>query len=196
VTRGPRLVFLGKQGAGKGTQGERVAVHYGIQHLSTGQLFRDSAEAGVKAGMEAKEYMDRGELVPDDIVVDVVEERFQNPAEVQHGFVLDGFPRTEIQAGELDRILGPNHPLDVVLDLDVPKRLCIERLLGRGREDDTEESIGRRLELYEQETKPLIDLYALRGLLVQVDGVGDEDDVHRRVLDAIDARIDPIIAEL
>lgn len=189
-------MILGKQGAGKGTQGERIAAHYGVQHLSTGQLFRDSAEVGVKAGIEAKEYMDRGELVPDDIVVDVVEERFSNPKEVENGFVLDGFPRTAIQAGELDRILGDDHPLDVVVDLDVPTSMCIERLLGRGRDDDTEESIGRRLELYEQETKPLIDLYAMRGLLLKVDGVGDQDDVHRRALDAIEARFDPVIAEL
>jgi adenylate kinase len=196
VKRGPRVVMLGKQGAGKGTQGERIAAHYGIQHLSTGQLFRDSAEVGVKAGLEAKEYMDRGELVPDDIVLDVVEERFQNPAEVENGFVLDGFPRTETQAGELDRILGPKHPLDVVINLEVPTRMCIERLLGRGRDDDTEESIERRLELYDQETKPLVDLYALRGQLVPVDGVGDEDVVHKRILDSIAARFDPDIAEM
>jgi adenylate kinase len=189
------LVILGKQGAGKGTQGERLARYFSIQHLSTGQLFRDSAEVGVKAGLEAKEYMDRGELVPDDIVVDVVEERFQNPREVEPGFVLDGFPRTENQAEELDRILG-DLPLDLVLDIEVPTRMAIERLLGRGREDDTEESIERRLELYDQETKPLVDLYADRGLLVPVSGVGDEDEVYKRILDAIEARFDPIIAEV
>jgi adenylate kinase len=196
VNRGPRLVILGKQGAGKGTQGVLLASHYGIQHLSTGQLFRDSAEVGVKAGLEAKEYMDRGELVPDDIVVDVVEERFQNPAEVENGFVLDGFPRTETQAEELDRILGAKNPLDLVVDLDVPKGLCIERLLDRGREDDTRDSIDRRLELYEQETKPLLDLYRARGQLVQVDGVGDEDAVHERLLAAIDERFDQVTAEV
>ena len=159
MKRGPRLVILGKQGAGKGTQGERLAEHFNTQHLSTGQLFRDSAAVGVPAGLEAKAYMDRGELVPDEIVVDVVAERFSNPAEVEHGFVLDGFPRTENQAEELDRILGTHYPLDLVMDLDVPTDMAIERLLGRGREDDTEESIRRRLELYDQETKPLIDLY-------------------------------------
>jgi adenylate kinase len=190
------LVILGKQGAGKGTQGERLAAHYSIQHLSTGQLFRDSAEVGVKAGLEAKEYMDRGELVPDDIVVDVVEERFQNPREVEPGFLLDGFPRTEIQAEELDRILGPEHPLDLVIDLQVPTKLCIERLLGRGRDDDTEESIERRLELYDQETKPLVDLYAGRGQLVAVNGVGAEDDVYLRILEAVGSRLDVDVAEM
>ncbi|MGZ6974660.1 MAG: adenylate kinase family protein, partial [Acidimicrobiia bacterium] len=142
----------------------------------------------IPAGLEAKAFMDRGELVPDEIVVDVVEERFSNPAEVEHGFVLDGFPRTENQAEELDRILGASNPLDLVVDLDVPTDMAIERLLGRGREDDNGESIRRRLELYEQETKPLIDLYRKRGLLVQVDGVGEEDEVFKRLLDAIDAR--------
>jgi adenylate kinase len=181
------LIILGKQGAGKGTQGERLAEHFHCQHLSTGQLFRDSAAVGVPAGLKAKEYMDRGELVPDDIVVDVVEERFSNPAEVQNGFVLDGFPRTENQAEELDRILGVQYPLDLVIDLDVPTDLVIERLLGRGRDDDNQESIRRRLELYDQETKPLIDLYRGRGLLVQIDGVGEEEKVFERILDAIAA---------
>ncbi|MGZ7016682.1 MAG: adenylate kinase [Acidimicrobiia bacterium] len=188
MKRGARLVILGKQGAGKGTQGERLCRHFNTQHLSTGQLFRDSAAVGIPAGLEAKAFMDRGELVPDEIVVDVVEERFSNPAEVEYGFVLDGFPRTENQAEELDRILGASNPLDLVVDLDVPTDMAIERLLGRGREDDNGESIRRRLELYEQETKPLIDLYRKRGLLVQVDGVGEEDEVFKRLLDAIDAR--------
>jgi adenylate kinase len=187
VSRGARLIILGKQGAGKGTQGQRLAQHFGCQHLSTGQLFRDSAAVGVPAGLKAKEYMDRGELVPDEIVVDVVEERFSNPKEVENGFILDGFPRTENQAEELDRILGDEYPLDLVLDIDVPTDLAIERLLGRGREDDNHESIRRRLELYEQETKPLVDLYAKRGLLVQIDGVGEEDKVFQRILDVITA---------
>jgi adenylate kinase len=193
VSRGARLIILGKQGAGKGTQGQRLAEHFQCQHLSTGQLFRDSAAVGVPAGLKAKEYMDRGELVPDELVVEVVEERFSNPAEVENGFILDGFPRTENQAEELDRILGQKYPLDLVLDIDVPTDIVIERLLGRGREDDNHDSIRRRLELYEQETKPLIDLYAKRGLLVQVDGVGEEDKVFQRILDVISAldRLDP-----
>jgi adenylate kinase len=196
VKRGPRLVILGKQGAGKGTQGLRLAKHYNTQHLSTGQLFRDSAEVGVAAGLEAKGYMDRGELVPDDIVVAVVEERFSNPAEVEPGFVLDGFPRTATQADELDRILGEHHALDVVVDLEVPTDMAIERLLGRAREDDTEESIRRRLELYDQETKPLIDRYREANLLVSVNGVGDEEDVYQRLLAAIDADFDPLTADI
>lgn len=183
-------MLLGKQGAGKGTQSELLAAHFGMQHLSTGQLFRDSATAGVPAGLEAKEYMDRGELVPDDIVVAVVEERFGNPSEVEPGFVLDGFPRTENQAVELDRILGARG-LDLVVDIDVPTEVVLARLAARNREDDTEDGIRRRLELYETETKPLVDFYRGRGLLVTIDGVGEEREVHERVVAAIDSRFDP-----
>lgn len=185
--RGPRIVLLGKQGSGKGTQGARLATHYGMQHLSTGQLFRDSAEVGVRAGLEAKSYMDRGELVPDDLVVAVVEERFGNPGEVEPGFVLDGFPRTRQQALELDRILG-DRGLDIVIDLEVPSDVVVERMRSRGREDDTEESIRKRLALYESETKPLVDFYRDRSLLVTVDGLGTEADVERSLLAAIASR--------
>ena len=195
MTRGPRLVLLGKQGAGKGTQGELLAARFGVQHLSTGQMFRDSAAAGVRAGLEAKAFMDRGELVPDELVVAVVDERFRNPREVEPGFVLDGFPRTANQAVELDRVLG-RHTLDIVVDLDVPTEIVIERLVARAREDDNHESIRRRLELYEQETKPLVDFYRERGLLVSVDGVGDEAEVQRRILDAVDAHFDPLATEV
>jgi adenylate kinase len=185
--RGPRIVLLGKQGSGKGTQGARLATHFGMQHLSTGQLFRDSAEVGVPAGLEAKSYMDRGELVPDNLVVAVVEERFGNPGEVEPGFVLDGFPRTRQQALELDRILG-ERGLDIVIDLEVPSDVVVERMRSRGREDDTEESIRKRLALYESETKPLVDFYRDRSLLVTVDGLGSEEDVERSLLAAIAGR--------
>ncbi len=185
--RGPRIVLLGKQGSGKGTQGERLAAKFGMQHLSTGQLFRDSADAGVHAGLEAKAFMDRGELVPDDLVVAVVEERFQNPLEVEPGFVLDGFPRTRPQALELDRILG-TRPLDVVIDLDVPTEVAVERMRSRGREDDTEESIRRRLSLYDTETKPLVDFYRERSLLVTIDGLGSEDEVEAEMIAVVASR--------
>jgi adenylate kinase len=186
-TRGPRIVLLGKQGSGKGTQGERLAATFGMRHLSTGEMFRDSAEVGIPAGLEAKAYMDRGELVPDDIVVAVVEERFTNPHEVEHGFVLDGFPRTRQQALELDRILGTN-ALDLVIDLDVPTEVVVDRMRARGRDDDTDESIRRRLALYDSETKPLVDFYRERSLLTTIDGLGTEDEVAAAIADAITAR--------
>src|SRR5260370_35978222 len=119
TVRGPRLVLLGKQGAGKGTQAVRVAEHYGVHHLATGDLFREAASAGTDLGLEAKGYMDRGFLVPDDIVVGVVEEQLHTDDRAAHGFVLDGFPRTRPQAEELDRILD-DHPLDLAIDFDVP----------------------------------------------------------------------------
>ena len=184
-------MLLGRQGAGKGTQAARLAEVFGIQHLSTGKIFRDSADARVPAGLAAKEYMDRGELVPDDVVVAVVEERFANPVEVEHGFILDGFPRTLRQAHELDRILG-HHALDVVVNLEVPVEVVVERMLARGRDDDTEEVIRRRLDLYEEETLPLIVFYRRRGLLVTVDGLGTEEEVEARLLAAIDSRFDPV----
>jgi adenylate kinase len=188
-TRGPRIVLLGKQGSGKGTQGERLAARFGMQHLSTGQMLRDSASVGVEAGLAAKAFMDRGELVPDDVVLDVVRERFANPNEVLPGFVLDGFPRTGNQALELDEILA-EHPLDLVIDLDVPTDVVVKRMRARGREDDTEESILRRLELYDSETKPLVDFYRSRSILVRVNGLGSEEEVEAAILEAVESRFD------
>jgi adenylate kinase len=191
MSRGPRIVLLGRQGAGKGTQAELLAKRYGINHLSTGQLFRDSADAGIPVGLEARTYMDRGELVPDDIVVKVVDERFSNPAEIERGFVLDGFPRTQPQAEDLERVLAPAQ-LDIVIDLDVPDDVVVERMLERGRDDDTKESIKRRLELYEQETAPLVDFYRQRGLLTVVDGSGPVERINQRIVEAIDSRFQPV----
>jgi adenylate kinase len=214
----PRLVLLGKQGAGKGTQATRVAAHYEVPHLSTGDMFREQAALGTAFGLEAKRYMDEGELVPDEIVVGVVEECLAPGGPLDDGFVLDGFPRTLHQAQELDRVLG-RRPLDVVINIDVPRDIVLDRLAGRRvceqcnrvyhvdmppehdwicdtcggrvvqRADDTEEAIDRRLELYERETVPIIDYYRDRGLLEVVDGVGDGDDVSDRVFKSIDDRL-------
>src|SRR5437870_4945984 len=130
--RGPRLVLLGKQGAGKGTQAARVAEHYGVDHLATGDLFRAAARDGSTLGFEARRYMDRGELVPDDVVIGVVEAELgrDDRRMMVGGFVLDGFPRTRRQAEELDRALAGN-PLDVVIDLDVPTEVVMKRIAGR-----------------------------------------------------------------
>jgi len=216
VARGARIVLLGKQGAGKGTQAERLAEHYGIVHLSTGELFRAAARAGTAFGLEAKRYMDEGELLPDEIVVGVIEERFADNGHLRHGFVLDGFPRTGPQAHELNRVLD-GHPLDVAIELDVPTEIVLDRLAGRRacvdcganyhvnmppsqpwvcdncggkvvqRDDDTEEAVLRRIEIYESETLPVRDVYAEQGLLVTVDGVGDGDTVFERLTAAVDA---------
>ncbi|HEX5616167.1 MAG TPA: adenylate kinase [Acidimicrobiia bacterium] len=214
----PRLVLLGKQGAGKGTQARRLADHYEVVHLSTGELFRAQAEAGTLKGLEAKSYMDEGKLVPDDVVVAVVEECLRPGAPLAEGFVLDGFPRTLAQAEELDRIIG-DHPLDVVIDLDVPTEVVMDRLAGRRvckdcqrvyhvnmpptkpwvcdtcggevvqRDDDTPAAIAIRLDIYEQETVPIIEYYRERGQLVVVDGVGTGDDVFDRLVRVVDEQL-------
>ena len=215
TARKPRLVLLGKQGAGKGTQATRVAQHYEIPHLSTGDMFRELAARGTAFGLEAKRYMDAGELVPDEIVVGVVEECLAPGGPLDDGFVLDGFPRTLHQASELDRVLGAE-PLDVAVNIDVPREIVLDRLAGRRvcencqrvyhvnlpptndwtcdtcggrvvqRDDDTEEAIDRRLELYEHETVPIIDYYRESAHLQVVDGIGDGDEVFDRIVKVVD----------
>ena len=126
----PRLVLLGKQGAGKGTQGKRLAEHYSIPHLSTGEMFRAQAAAGTAFGLEAKRYMDEGDLVPDDVVIGVIEECLAPGGPLSDGFVLDGFPRTLPQARELDRLLDGD-PIDAAVNLEVPTEIVLDRLAGR-----------------------------------------------------------------
>ena len=221
MSRGPRLVLLGKQGAGKGTQAARLAEHYGIAHVSTGDLLRAAAAAGSPAGKEAEQYMNRGELVPDDLVLRIVEELFAEDGLVNQGFVLDGFPRTLAQAEKLEEILA-GHPLDVVINLDVPTEIVLDRIAGRRvcenrgttyhvsappkdnwtcdvcdgrvvqRDDDTEEAVMRRLELYEEETVPIIDFYRKLGKLAVVDGTGDSDDVFERLVQQVEQRLKPL----
>lgn len=218
--RGPRLVLLGKQGAGKGTQATRIAEHYEVDHLSTGDLFREAAAAGTDLGLDAKAYMDRGELVPDSTVVGVVEQQLARADRISHGFVLDGFPRTRRQAEELHRILA-DRPLDLALDLDVPTEIVLHRIAGRRvctecstvyhvdqpptsnwtcdvcggavvhRDDDTEPAVIRRLELYEIETLPVIQFYRRTGVLAHVDGSGESDDVFKKLVETVESRFDP-----
>jgi len=178
-----RLVILGRQGSGKGTQGVRLAGRYGIAHISTGDMLRAAAEEGTPMGLEAKVFMDRGDLLPDDVMQGVVEERLGLPDATGDGFLLDGFPRTVGQA----KALADMAPIDLVIDLDVPREMVIERMAARGRVDDTPEGIARRLDLYDEQTRPLLDFYGDQGLLVMVDGVGTEAEVEGRLAAAIDA---------
>jgi adenylate kinase len=215
------LVLLGKQGAGKGTQAARLAERYGIAHVATGDLFRSAAAAGTPAGREAEEFMNRGDLVPDDLTLRIVEERFAEDGLIDQGFVLDGFPRTLPQAEKLEAVLE-GHPLDLVINLDVPTEIVLDRIAGRRvcekcgtpyhvsappkddwtcdvcgghvvqRDDDTEDAVMRRLELYDEETVPIIDFYRKLGKLVVIDGVGDSDDVFARLVARVDQRVQPL----
>jgi adenylate kinase len=184
MTTGTRLVVLGRQGSGKGTQCARLAVHYGIPHISTGDMLRAAAEAGTPMGLEAKVYMDRGDLLPDDVMRGVVAERLDQP-DAASGFLLDGFPRTVGQAEALEDMAG----VDLVIDLDVQEDLVLERLLSRQREDDTAEAIRNRLDQYNEQTRPLLEHYRTQDKLITVDGVGEMDEVEKRLITAIDAAV-------
>jgi adenylate kinase len=216
VRQGPRLIVLGKQGAGKGTQCRRLCIHYSVPHVSTGDMFRAAVKSGSELGSRLDEYMREGELIPDDLVLDLVRQRLDEE-DAQRGFVLDGFPRTVNQADKLSGLLAPND-VDVVLSLEVPTEVSLRRLAGRRvckqcginyslddppgedwtchacggevvqRRDDTERAIARRLKLYEEETEPLVMWYSEREKLVAVDGVGDLDTVTERLVSAIDRR--------
>jgi adenylate kinase len=180
-----RLVIFGRQGAGKGTQCEYLVDHYGAVHVSTGDMLRDAVAEGTEFGRKAKEYMDAGNLLPDDIIVGVVEERLSRSDVADRGFILDGFPRTVGQAKALWDVLGEDG-IELAVDLDVPLDVVKERMLGRGRDDDNAEAIARRLELYEEQTVPAIDWFDDHGVLVRVDGQGTPDEVAERLIAAID----------
>jgi adenylate kinase len=179
-----RLLILGRQGSGKGTQCARLAAHYGIPHISTGEILRAAVAEGTELGREAKAIMDAGDLVPDRIMLDIIRERLAQP-DAGHGFLLDGFPRTAAQDSGLAEILG-DEGLDLAVNLEVPDDVVVERMLARGRADDTEEAIRTRLDLYEAETAPLLERYRREGILATVDGVGSEDEVFDRLVEVID----------
>ncbi len=179
-----RLVIFGRQGAGKGTQCLNIVNTYGVAHISTGDMLRAAVKAGTEMGRRAKAVMDAGELVGDEIINGIVAERLAEPDATGPGFVLDGFPRTRPQAEALLEILGET-PLDAVINLDVPLDEVTARMKGRGRADDTDEAIARRLALYEEETFPVLEFFAEKGLLVTVDGLGTEEEVSSRLIAAV-----------
>ena len=185
-----RLVILGRQGSGKGTQAARLVGNYGLVHVSTGDMLRAAMAAGTELGRQARALVDAGELVGDDVVNGIVVERLAEADVAERGFLLDGYPRTPDQAAALESFLAEaGTPLDGALNLDVPVDEVTARMMARGRADDTEEGIRRRLALYESETAPLLAWFDERGLLDVVDGVGDEESVFARLSAAVDGRL-------
>ena len=219
---GARLIILGRQGAGKGTQCVRLSRHYVVPHISTGEMLRASVREGTELGLAAREIMDSGGLVGDEIMIGIVDDRLSRDDARTRGYILDGFPRTVKQAEALfditDRL---RKPLDMVIDLDVPRDRVLERITARRvcrdcgtnyvagpvdrrpwicdvcggdvvqRDDDTPDAINQRLDLYESQTSPLIEFYGEREMLVVIDGVGHPDEVLNRLVYAIDQRRRP-----
>jgi adenylate kinase len=216
VIPGARLIILGRQGAGKGTQCVRLSRHFVVPHISTGDMLRAAVREGTELGMIAKQVMDAGGLVGDEIMIGLVGQRLSKTDARTRGFILDGFPRTIEQADALDAIVE-DRPIDVVLDLDVPREIVLERISARRvcrdcgtnytsrgndpdpwicdvcggdvkqREDDTPDAVNRRLDLYEEQTFPLIKHYNDQNRLVVVNGIGHPDDVFLRLVKAVEA---------
>ena len=184
-----RLVLLGAPGSGKGTQATRLKEHLQVPHISTGDLLRAEVAAGSTLGLEAKGVMARGELVSDAILLGMLEDRLSR-ADTANGFILDGYPRNLAQAAALDDLLGRlKQSFDYAVQLDVATELLVERIAGRaqaeGRADDTPESVRTRLQIYNDQTAPVIDYFRQHGQLTVIDGVGSLDEVFTRILEAI-----------
>ena len=184
------VLLLGVQGSGKGTQAKRLASEYGLVHLSTGDILRQAIAEGTELGRRVKPIYDRGDLVPDDLMIELIRARLQSP-EAANGFILDGFPRTMAQADALDSMLAEvDRPLAVVFELQVPDEVAIERLRKRaveeGRSDDTPEGIAKRIALYHDQTKPLVSHYRLAGNLVGIHGDRPENEVFSEIQQAVE----------
>ena len=184
------VLLLGVQGSGKGTQAKRIASEYGLAHVATGDMLRAAMADGTPLGQRVKPIYDAGELVPDDLMIDLIRERLEAP-DTEPGFILDGFPRTMPQAEALDTMLSEiERPLSVVFELQVPDEVAIERLRLRaeeeGRADDTPEAIAKRIGLYHRETEPLVSHYRLAGNLVGIHGNRPENEVFAEIQQALD----------
>jgi len=192
MTASARLLIVGPQGSGKGTQGVRIAESFGIPVVSTGDIFRANIKAGTELGQQVTAILDAGDLVPDELTSEIVRDRLAQD-DAAAGFVLDGYPRNTHQVEHLDEFLaGRGESLDAVILLDVPRDESISRLALRateqGRTDDTPEAIAHRLDIYEHETAPILSVYAPRGIVDTIDGVGSLDEITERIFAALDAR--------
>ena len=184
-----RIVLLGPPGSGKGTQAAQLKDRLSVPHISTGDLLRAAVKAGTPLGLKAKAAMDAGELVSDDLVLGLIEERLGQP-DIAGGYILDGFPRNLVQAEALDRLLERlNQPVEKALELIVDEEQIVQRLARRaaeeGRSDDTEAVVRNRLSVYHQQTAPVTGYYDQRGLLVEVNGIGTIDEINQRLVDAL-----------
>lgn len=207
-----RIIMLGAPGAGKGTQAKKIATEYGIPHISTGDIFRENIKGNTELGIKARVYMDKGLLVPDELVLELIIDRFKAP-DCKDGYVLDGFPRTIPQAKALDAALESNNDrIDYAIDVDVADEVIVKRMAGRRaclncgrtyhleslkskvegicdycdtklvlRDDDKPETVKKRLEVYHEQTQPLLDYYGDKGILHSVDGTGDIDKIYNQI---------------
>ncbi len=178
-----RLLFIGPPGAGKGTQASRVAHRLGIPHISTGEMFRDNVSNGTELGQKVEAIMAAGDYVPDEITVAMLANRLEE-SDAASGYILDGFPRTDVQVESLDGLIGADG-LDRVVVFEVDEDELADRMMSRGRADDTEETIRNRFKVYNEQTQPLLDIYESRDLTVQVDGMGEIEEITERVLAAL-----------
>jgi adenylate kinase len=186
------IVILGPPGAGKGTQGKLIAAEAGIPHINTGDMFRAECAAGSELGEQVKTILDNGDLVPDELTIEVVRARLDQD-DTTNGFILDGFPRTLAQAEALDRVLAEidRGELSAVLDFELPDEIAIERLLGRaaveGRSDDLPDLVRHRLDVYHEKTEPLVEYYRTRGLLVPIHADRSVEEVFSEVQQVLEA---------
>ncbi|MGY6587118.1 MAG: adenylate kinase [Wenzhouxiangella sp.] len=185
-----RIVFLGPPGSGKGTQATLLKERLGVPHISTGELLRAAVAAKTPLGLQAKAAMDAGELVSDELVLGLIEERMASD-DTAKGYILDGYPRNLAQAEALDQVLGSlNRPVQKALALMVDEEQIVQRLAKRaemeGRSDDTEEVVRHRLAVYREQTAPVADHYRAKGILVDIDGVGTIEEINQRLQDALD----------
>jgi adenylate kinase len=184
------ILLLGPQGAGKGTQAKRISAEYGIPHIASGEILRAEMQAGTELGLRVKDVYDRGDLVSDDLMIELIRTRLEQP-DTENGFVLDGFPRTTVQAEALDAMFADiGRSFSVVFAVQIPDEVAFERLRRRarleGRADDTDEAIRRRLENYHRETEPLIEYRRVRGNLVPIHGDRSENEVFAEIQQALE----------